>query len=376
MIIKGGCIIGDDFRPKYADLRFDGEIITEIGNISGDDVFDAHGMYVLAGFIDTHVHGAAGCEFSSANDSFEEACMYEAQHGVTTLLPTVRCMPMDDMLSAERNILKEMRAAKRGAAIAGINMEAPFVSEKKRGGLIAEYMLAPNISAAEKLCDAGEGFLKIMTVAPELDGASELIKYLAKRSVRVSMGHSDATYAEASRGADAGAKRITHTFNAMRGIHHREMGLAGFALTDKRVECEMICDLVHLTPECIRLIYSCRGASHISMISDSGVFAGMPDGEYIIMGVSRTVKDGKCLLADGTIAGSCETLYTGVKNLLKMGIPMGDVSRMASMTPAKAIGVDRVTGSLTPGKRADIVILDDKFDIAAVFARGDRIIQR
>lgn len=374
MIIRGGCIIGDDFRPKYADLRFDGEIITGVGNVAGDDVFDAKGMFVLPGFIDTHVHGAAGCEFSSADENFEKACIYEAQHGVTTLLPTVRCMPMQDMVAAQQNIIREMRAARRGATIAGINLEAPFVSEVRRGGLIAQYMLSPDVSAAETLCDAGEGYLKVITVAPELEGADELIKYLVSRGVRVSMGHSDATYAQASHGADMGASRITHTFNAMRGIHHREMGLAGFALTDKRVECEMICDLVHLTAECIRLIYSCRGASHISMISDSGVFAGMPDGEYIIMNVRRTVKDGRCLLADGTIAGSCETLYTGVKNLLEMGIPMGDVSRMASMTPAKAIGIDKRTGSLTPGKQADIVILDERYTIRAVFARGDRII--
>lgn len=373
MIIKGANVVTGDFRLHKADLQYKNGVITAIGQISGDEEYDASGMYLIPGFVDTHVHGAAGSEFAAASGDFDAARKYEAEHGVTAILPTVRCMPRDGLINAEKNIVCQMRSGGYGSKLLGINLEAPFVNPVRRGGMVPENILAPDMQFAKEILAAADGNLKIITVAPELEGASEIIEYFTSNGVKVSMGHSDATYAQAEVGAKHGAARTTHLFNAMAGYHHREPGLLGFSLLDKRITCEMICDLVHLSEQTIKLIYRMKGADRISIVSDTGVFAGMPDGDYYILGRHRIVKDGECHLEDGTIAGSCMPVYYGVRNLLQMGIPMPDVCKMASYTPAKAVGAADRIGSLEPGKAADMVLLNRDYNIHAVFIDGQRI---
>lgn len=373
MIIKGANVVTGDFRLHKADLQYKGGVITAIGQISGDEEYDASGMFLIPGFVDTHVHGAAGSEFAAADGDFKSAQEYEAAHGVTSILPTVRCMPRGELLAAERNISRQMRADSHGSKLLGINLEAPFVNPVRRGGMVMENILAPDMQFAKEILEAGEGNLKIITIAPELDGADGIMEFFASNGVKVSMGHSNATYAEAEQGAEHGATRVTHLFNAMAPYHHREPGLIGFSLLDKRITCEMICDMVHLSEPTIKLIYRMKGAERISLVSDTGVFAGMPDGDYYILGKHRIVKDGECHLEDGTIAGSCMPVYYGVRNLLRMGIPMPDVCKMASYTPAKAVGMADRIGSLEPGKAADMVLLDRDYNIHAVFIDGELI---
>ncbi len=373
MIIKGASVVAGDFRLHKADLQYKNGLVTAIGQLTGDETIDAEGMYLIPGFIDTHVHGAAGSEFASSDGDFAAGQAFEAEYGTTAVLATVRCLAKDDLFAAEKNITRQMAKGNKGAKVLGINLEAPFVNPKKCGGLVPENIFAPSLELAEQLLDAGSGNLKIITIAPEMPGATEVIRFFADNGVKVSLGHSDATYAQAESGADAGATRITHTFNAMRSLHHREAGLAGFALLDKRVTCEMICDLVHLSEQTIRLIYRMKGADRISLVSDTGSFAGLPDGDYYILGRHRIVRDGECHLEDGTIAGSCRPIWYGVRNLLNMGLPMPDVCKMASYTPAKALGLDGVIGSLEPGKAADMVLLDREYNIRAVFTDGVRV---
>ncbi len=374
MIIKNANIVTGDFRLHKADLQFSGNTITTIGNLYGDTEYDATGMYLIPGFIDTHIHGAAGSEFASENGDFDAARKYEAEHGVTAILPTVRCLPKSGLIAAEKNILLQMRLNRKGSKLLGINLEAPFVNPIRRGGMVPENIAPPDMRFAKDLLDAAEGNLKIITVAPEMPGALEVTEFLSQNGVKVSMGHSNATYDEAQKGAEHGATRVTHLFNAMAPYHHREAGLIGFSLLDKRITCEMICDLVHLSEPTVKLVYKMKGADRISLVSDTGVFVGMPDGDYYILGRHRIVKDGECRLEDGTIAGSCMPVYYGVRNLLKAGIPMPDVCKMASYTPAKAIGVADRIGSLEPGKAADMVLLDREYNIRAVFIDGERMV--
>ncbi|MBQ1206386.1 MAG: amidohydrolase family protein, partial [Clostridia bacterium] len=189
----------------------------------------------------------------------------------------------------------------------------------------------------------------------------------------VSIGHTDATYSETLDAINAGATRATHVFNAMRPFSHRETGVLGAVLTDERINCEMICDLVHLDEATIKMVYRLKGAENITLISDTGYMSGLGDGVFNVDGRERIVKDGVCRNADGRIAGSCVSMLAGAKNLLKMGVPISDISLMASLNPAKALNVSAITGSIEVGKQADIIVCDNELNVKAVFVKGNRI---
>ena len=222
----------------------------------------------------------------------------------------------------------------------------------------------------DKMIEAGDGMLKLITIAPDNEGSIEFIRYAVERGLTVSMGHTDADFETAQAAIDAGATQLTHTFNAMRPLNHREPGVLGAALTDNRVKCEAICDYIHLHPATVKLIYAAKGADRINMISDSGTAAGITVSEFEVDGVKRYVKDGVVRLADGTIAGSARTVLDGVKNLVSSGIPLRDVSKMASLNPAKTLGMDDTIGSIAVGKLADLVVLDNALNVEYTFING------
>ena len=244
--------------------------------------------------------------------------------------------------------------------ILAIHAEGPYINTERKGAMTATNIQAPDCEKFDELLEASGGLLKIMTIAPDIEGGMELIAHAVKRGVTVSMGHTNATYEQAMQAIALGASRMTHTFNAARSLHHREPGVLGAALTSDSVICEMICDYVHLHPGTVDLIYRAKGADRVTMISDSGTAAGLDIREFQVDGITRYVKDGVIRLADGTIAGSAMTLYHGVQNLIGHGIPLGDVSKMASLTPARAIGAEASVGSIAVGKQADFAVLDGK----------------
>ena len=188
----------------------------------------------------------------------------------------------------------------------------------------------------------------------------------------MSVGHTDATYDETISAIDCGASRATHLFNAMRSLSHRESGVLGAVLTDDRVNCELICDLVHVDEPVIKMAYKLKGADGITLVSDTGVMSGLGDGEFVVNGRKRTVKNGICRNEQGRIAGSCVSMLAGARNLLKLGIPLEDISVMASKNPAKALGIDDKVGSIELGKRADFIVCDSELNIKAVFVKGNR----
>ena len=216
----------------------------------------------------------------------------------------------------------------------------------------------------------------MITIAPEIPGASELIKYAVEKGVVVSMGHTDATYEQAILGIQAGATQCTHTFNAMRPLNHREPGVLGAVLLRPEVTCEVICDYVHLHPAAVEMIYRMKGADLIRIISDSEQAAGVDVSEFEVNGIKCYIRDGVVRLEDGTISGSAQTLLDGVRNLLRGGFSIEDIAKMSSYNPAKSLQMENVIGSIAVGKCADLVVLNEQYDVEYTFVNGVCVYRR
>lgn len=378
MKIKNGLVLrGEGNRLEPGDICIaEGKISSfEAGEgpWSPED-FDAEGLYVIPGLIDTHNHGCVGVEFAAEDEDFEKARVWLAGQGITGVAPTVRAMPVESTIGAEKNVVREAGKASRGAKILGIHLEGPFVSHSRTGAMRPPDM-ACHPEALRRMAEGAEGMLKIMTFAPERENAAQVIKTAGEMGVKISLGHSDATYEITKAAIEAGASRATHVFNAMRPFYHRETGILGAVLTDDRVCCEMICDFVHLDEAAMEMVYRLKGAENITIISDSGFMTGLGDGEYRVGDYEqvRIVKDGVCRMEGGCIAGSCVSMLAGVRNLLRMGIPIEEVSLMGSLNPAKALGVESQVGSLEVGKAADMIVCDKDLNIKAVFVDGKQV---
>lgn len=370
MILKNAAVLDQEFQLRCCDLKIEGEIIAGLGEAlqEGESIDLAH-HYILPGFIDTHIHGAYGTRISDAEVKMEKITGFEATQGVTGLCITTATSAFEDLLRQVDTAVKAA-AADNGAKIWGIHAEGPFICEKYKGAMNPAYILEPDIGKLDLLQQRAKGLLKILTIAPEREGAIELIRHAVKQGLVVSMGHTNATYDEALKAIEAGATQATHLFNAMRGLHHREPGILAAALTNPKVRCEMICDHVHLHPAVLQLIYRCKTADGINIISDSGHAAGLDVSQFEVDGIMRYVKEGVVRLANGTIAGSAKTVLNGFQNLIRSGVPMGDAAKMASLNPARTLQIDHITGSISKGKRADLVVLDQKLNVKYTFVGG------
>ncbi len=362
---------------KECDIKIDGGLISAIGkNIAvndGDEVVEYNGATVMPGFIDTHIHGAYGCEITNEDFDVEKFSYYEATQGVTGLAPATTSQSVEMLEKQMGTVVRKAREKKCGAKILGIHAEGPFLNIANKGGMQAEYIQAPNIEKLDRMIAAADGLLKILTIAPELEGALDLIKYAVSKGIKVSMGHTSASYDEAMAAIDAGASQMTHTFNAAKAFNHRNPGVLGAALTDDRVKCEMICDFAHLHAATTKLIYRAKGADRINMISDTSFPSGLSESELKAFGKNLRVEGNVILLPDGTICGSTQSLYGGVKNLASVGIPLVDIARMASYNPASTLGVEDKVGSIEVGKCADLVVLDGDMSIISVYIDGKKV---
>ncbi len=376
MILANGYVMNEEFNLVKTDIEIKNGKIVNIGNdLSGMERKDMTGKYILPGFIDTHIHGAYGERISDTENCLFDFCTFEATQGVTSAAITTASSTYEDLLSQMKTAV-EASKRKQGTKIVAVHAEGPFLSLKYKGAMNEKNLISPSKEQLDGLIEAGKGLLKIMTVAPEVEGCIDFIKYAVSRGIKISMGHTDATYDEARMAIDAGATRLTHTFNAMRPINHREPGILVAALTDKRIMCEVICDYIHLHPATVRMIYELKGADGICMISDSGHAAGLDISEFEVEGIKRYVRDGVVRLENGTIAGSARTLADGVRNLIKDGIPIEDVSKMASLNPAKAIGLENSIGSLKVGKIADIAVMDEDYKVIATYIDGECVFEK
>lgn len=375
MTIQNGLVLNgrtNTFEKASLVIK-NGRIADFCAEAPDDNAFDAAGLYVLPGFIDTHIHGYVGVEFAKPEGDFADAQIALARDGVTGFAATVRCLPLEDVLAADRNAAKQTKSNTPGAKVLGIHNEGPFVSFQRTGAM-RPPKIECTVDAAKAMCEAGAGQLRLVTIAPERENAPDVIAYLAAHGVNATMGHTDATYAEAEAAVDAGARRATHVFNAMRPFSHRETGILGAALTDDRVCCELIADFVHLDPAAVSLVYRAKGARNITLISDAGAQSGLPNGDYIVGGQVRHVRDGLCVTDEGVICGSCFSMLKGAQNLRTLGIPLEEIAVMASYNPAKALGADDRVGSLDIGKDADVIVCDDQLNIRAVFVDGIQVV--
>ena len=371
MIIKNGMVLTDKFCFENVDIETENSTIKSVGNIDGCDM-DAESCYVIPGLIDTHFHGMMGESFLGYTaDTFAKIASFTAKNGTTTIVPAISAAPksilLDTIEYANRYANMEIENCSK---MVGIHLEGPFFSEKYKGAHLPENIRNPELSEFLEYVNKAEGNLKIITMAPELPGADEVIKCAVNKNVCVSVGHTDASTKEIKHAVEIGAKQCTHLFNAMRGLNHREPGTVGGALSTD-IKVELICDFFHVHPDVIKLVYRLKGADKINMITDSVAGFGLPDGEYFLDGSKKIVRDKHCYTENGTtIAGGSSSLIDGIRNLVSIGIPLEDAVKMATKNPAETVGIYDKVGSITPGKQADLLILNKDLSINKIILRG------
>lgn len=333
------------------------------------------GDSVLApGFVDMHTHGAAGFDLMAGDPAGQNAInTFLAQHGVTSYFPTTVTAPMDKTLAALEHLAGSIESAKDArngqAQPVGIHIEGPFLSHTRRGMHPPEDLQKPSLAAFEKLWQAARGHIRVMTIAPELDGALEVIAEATKRGVCVSIGHSDADLDQARKGVAAGARHATHTFNAMRPLDHREPGIIAEVLTNPSVSAEVIVDGIHVHPSVVQLIAKAKGVESTVLVTDATAATGMPDGRYYLGLVEIEVKNGMCL-HEGTLAGSVLTLDRAMRNLMDFAKwDLQQAVRAAGLNPAKTTRAQN-KGFLQVGADADLVVLNSKGEVQATVVKG------
>ncbi len=333
------------------------------------------GRWALPGFIDMHVHGGGGASFTDGGpDDARRAAAFHRAHGTTRIIASLVTAPIDE-LERRSAMLAELADA---GVIDGIHLEGPFLSAARCGAQNPRYLTLPDVAAFTRLQASSRGWLRMITVAPELPGATEVIRAAAAAGVIAAAGHTDASAEATAEAIAAGLSHATHLFNGMRPIGHRSPGPVG-ALLDHQVSCEVVADGAHLDDLIIRLAARAAGPGNLVLITDAMAAAGMPDGDYQLGELAVTVSDGVARLADlatggvGSIAGSTATMELVVRRAITaVGLPVADVAAAASGNPARRLGLDGITGSLRAGLAADIVLLDEEFRLSAVIARGER----
>ena len=329
-------------------------------------VVDGTGCYLVPGLVDVHFHGCAGEDFSDGTpEGLVTIGRYELQNGITSICPASMTLSEEMLRDICKNAagyvekyngLSDEEKAEMGARLCGIHLEGPFISMEKKGAQNPDYIQRPNAEMFERLQEAAGGLVKLITIAPEVDGAEEFIGKMAEK-VHISVGHTASDYTAAYKAFDMGADHVTHFFNAMPGFTHRAPGVFGAAYDKKHVMAELICDGIHIDASAVRVMFGLFGEERMILISDTVRATGMADGEYVLGGLPITVKGKLATLHDGTIAGSATNLMDCVRTAVTMGIPFETAIRCASYNPAKSIGVESVCGSIDAGKYGDCVLL-------------------
>jgi N-acetylglucosamine-6-phosphate deacetylase len=330
---------------------------------------------LVPAYVDIHIHGCAGHDVMEATpDALRTIGGYLATRGVGAYLPTTVTSPREETLRALSGlatvIKRQQQDSPTGATPLGIHLEGPFLSHLKRGVHTEALLEAPSITLFDRLWQASEGHIRLMTIAPELQGAPELIAHATKLGVRCSLGHSDARVCEAKAGLLAGARSATHTFNAMRAMDHREPGLAAFVLDEPSLFAEMICDGIHVDPMMVRLYLKAKGEDRIILVTDGISATGMPDGTYVLGGMEVDVRDGRCT-SKGILAGSVLTLDRGVQHFMEFtNASLKTAVQAASRNPSQLLGIDNEWGSLEVGRMANMTLLSPGAEVTQTFLAG------
>jgi N-acetylglucosamine-6-phosphate deacetylase len=331
---------------------------------------------LVPAYVDIHIHGCAGHDVMEATpEALGAIGTYLASRGVGAYFPTTVTSPKDETIRSLAGLATEIGrgATHHGATPLGIHLEGPFLSHLKRGVHTEALLEAPSIALFDRFWQAAEGKINLMTIAPELHGAAELIAHATALGVRCSMGHSDARACEAEVGYVAGARSATHTFNAMRAIDHREPGLAAYVLDKRSLFAEIICDGIHVDPLIVRLYFKAKDDDRIILVTDGISATGMPDGTYKLGDMEVEVRDGRCT-SDGTLAGSVLTLDRGVQNLMEFtGASLKTAVAAASRNPSQLMNIGDSWGSLHVGGAANITVLSPSAEVMETFLAGRAI---
>ncbi|WP_026527557.1 N-acetylglucosamine-6-phosphate deacetylase [Butyrivibrio sp. VCD2006] len=394
MIIKNAKVFTDNFSFEEKTIYITGGRITRIAdakenpdaNSEGEDILDASGLFAVPGLVDIHFHGAVGHDFCDADaDALLEIAKYEAANGVLAICPATMSYNeeiLDNVIDAARAFaaayenFEEVSAPSDKnsvASLVGINMEGPFINPEKAGAQNPEYIMKPDREMFLRLQSRSGGLIKLVDMAPEMDGAMEFIERFSKEAV-ISIAHTACDYDTAKKAFLLGAKHMTHLFNAMPGINHRTPGPIP-AAREADAEVEIIADGIHVHPAMVRQTFDMFSEDKVILISDSMEATGLEDGTYQLGGQSVTVSGKKAVLSDDgkTIAGSVTNLFDCMKTaVLEMDIPLEVALRAATINPAKSIGIDKDYGSISVGKFANIVLMDDNLNIRNIINKGSK----
>ncbi|RXJ02550.1 N-acetylglucosamine-6-phosphate deacetylase [Anaerobacillus alkaliphilus] len=359
-IAEIGCmdIFGND--PRYEKIEF------------------PPGNSALPGMIDLHIHGVNGTDMMDATEeALRNMAISLPREGTTSFLVTTITQEVKAIEKALRNTAIYMNSQEEGAEILGVHLEGPFISKKRAGAQPHQYIRKPDLTLFQTWQKIATGAIKVVTLAPEEENGLELIRYLKENDVVASIGHSDAYHSDMEEAIKAGASHITHLYNGMRGLHHREPGVAGTALANEDLYVEMIVDGIHIHPAIVKSTYNAKKAEKIILITDSIRAKGLADGSYDLGGQEVTVQNGKAVLEDGTLAGSILKMDAGVRNMLEFtGCTIEEMIQMTAGNPAKRLNVYHRKGSLKVGKDADLIILDQNNELLMTFCRGKLVYRK
>jgi N-acetylglucosamine-6-phosphate deacetylase len=369
--------------PNAAVLVEDGRIL-EVGPRSGFDATsrteDFPDAILAPGFVDIHIHGAAGHDSMRIDrDGAAEMGRFLAKHGTTSYYPTTITASEQDTLEAVRALAKFIADPPSGdsdnpcARPLGLHLEGPFISQARRGVHPPTHIQDASLETLERYNDASSANVRIITIAPEIPGAIEMIREASSHGIVCSVGHTNADFEQAQAAIDAGARHATHTFNAMRPIEHRDPGIAGAVLTDRRLFADIIADGLHVLPPMVDLFLRCKGTDRAVLISDAISATGMPPGQYRLGEFDVEVNGLRCD-CHGKLAGSVLTLDVAIRNVMQFaGWELQNVVRFATLNPARLLGIEKRKGQLTPGADADLVVLSPKGDVLRTFIAGQGI---
>ncbi|HXA79486.1 MAG TPA: N-acetylglucosamine-6-phosphate deacetylase [Candidatus Acidoferrales bacterium] len=390
-VIHAGKILTPEEEIDDAIIVVEGSRIAAIGHrdeirVPADAVdYVAAEMTVVPGFVDVHIHGAGGHDVMDGNArALDRIAWTVASHGTTSLVATTVTAPIEQTCHSLEGIARYIRSheqlpeestdspedRKLAAEFVGIHLEGPFISKARRGVHPPDSIARPSVEILQKFIDAADGLVKIVTIAPEIPGACELIRYAVAAKIVAAIGHTDADYDQARAAIQAGARHAVHMYNAMRPFTHRDPGVVGAILTDPEVTAEVIADGVHVAGPTIQILLGCKGFDAVLLASDGIAATGMPDGSYRLGNFEVTVKDGVARNSEGKLAGSTLTLDRALRYVVALGVPLKDAVRMATVLPARRLGLAGKKGIIAVGADADLVALTADLRVAGVMTRG------
>ena len=373
-LIRNVRMISPDVDYKYANIIIDGETIKsiaekEVNPDNFDDIIEGEGLMALPGFIDEHTHGAVGFDTCDGKyESIDKIAEARLKEGVTMFLPTTLIMPHEVLVAAAKAVA-QYRENERWAETPGLHIEGPFINCAYKGAQNPEYIRLPDTNEIKELNDITP--VKIVTVAPEVEGALQFISDMREMGIVTSAGHSGATYAEFLAAKAAGLTHLTHFFNQMSPLHHREIGLVGAGFADNDIKIELICDKLHVKPDIIKIVFNTKPVDQIILITDSLLASGLPDGKYVMGGLEMFVKNREARLASGALMGSTLPYQFGLRNVHEItGMPLKELVKATSWNQAQSLGLQGV-GKIEKGYKANIVLLDKQFNVMGTMVKGE-----